>query len=258
VRRGFAAPLLIAGLLCARSASATELRFVRDGSEVHVADLATLLGECSATTIEVETPPDSARATRRACPFANVLRSVFGAELDQLAGADVTLRSWSGEDRNTTVARLREDGAYLAAGDAEADLVWTKPGQNNPTEYPRVSHLAEIEVDDFARRYPHLAPNGVPRTDPAWHGFELFRGECIACHSINAEGAAIGPDLNIPKSIVEYRPIEQIKAYIRDPATFRYGKMPAHPEFTDTDLDALIAYFRAMSQRKFDSGMRKQ
>jgi hypothetical protein len=28
--------------------------------------------------------------------------------------------------------------------------------------------------------------------------------------------------------------------------------MPAHPELSDSDLDALIAYFRAMSRAKHD------
>jgi cytochrome c1 len=30
--------------------------------------------------------------------------------------------------------------------------------------------------------------------------------------------------------------------------------MPAHPDFTDADLDALVAYFRAMARRKHDPG----
>ena len=48
--------------------------------------------------------------------------------------------------------------------------------------------------------------------------------------------------------------MEQIKAYIHDPKTFRYGNMPAHPDLSPTDLDALIAYFRAMARRKHDPG----
>ena len=62
----------------------------------------------------------------------------------------------------------------------------------------------------------------------------------------------MGPDLNIPRSIVEYRPIEQIRDYVRNPEVFRYTSMPAHPGFTDADLDALIAYFAAMRERKQD------
>ena len=71
---------------------------------------------------------------------------------------------------------------------------------------------------------------------------------------MNREGGTVGPDLNVPQSIVEYRPVEQVKAYIRNPATFRYGKMPAHEDLSGADLDALVAYFRAMKDRKHDTG----
>jgi len=47
--------------------------------------------------------------------------------------------------------------------------------------------------------------------------------------------------------------VEQIKAYVRDPASFRYTSMPAHPDLSSDELDGLIAYFRAMSTRKHDT-----
>ena len=62
----------------------------------------------------------------------------------------------------------------------------------------------------------------------------------------------MGPELNVPRSIVEYRPEQQIKDYVRDPGSFRYTSMPAHPGLSSEDLDALVAYLRAMSTRKHD------
>jgi len=95
-------------------------------------------------------------------------------------------------------------------------------------------------------------PTGLEESDAGWAGYVTFERACSACHSINGEGGKIGPDLNIPRSIVEYRPLEQIKAYIRDPQATRYTNMPGHPDLSDADLDSLIAYFTAMSTRKHD------
>jgi len=124
-------------------------------------------------------------------------------------------------------------------------------------------------ADDIARivrECTRIAVLGIKtearRDQPAFYvpeymaraGYDIFRGECIACHAINREGGTVGPELNVPQSIVEYRPAEQIKAYIRDPATFRYTSMPAHPHLSDQQLDALLAYFTAMKALKHDPG----
>jgi mono/diheme cytochrome c family protein len=237
-------------------------------------ELATLMAGCPITTITVDDPQYEARKRYRACPFADVLALGFGTPASTLAGTDVFLRASDGYDKVTEGNRLAEDGAYLAFGDADladgdhmrfapigpraADpgplyLVWTKPSQRDVNRYPWPYALAEIEVADFVKTYPHAIPK-VARSDPAWHGFEVFRGQCIACHSINREGGKVGPDLNVPKSVVEYRPVDQIKQYIRNPAFFRYGNMPAHPDLTSADLDGLVAYFRTMKGQKHDPG----
>jgi cytochrome c1 len=64
----------------------------------------------------------------------------------------------------------------------------------------------------------------------------------------------VGPDLNVPRSIVEYRPEGQIKAFVRNPQSFRYTTMPAHEHLADEELDHLVAYFRYMSRHKVDPG----
>jgi mono/diheme cytochrome c family protein len=131
-------------------------------------------------------------------------------------------------------------------------LVWTGAGQADPHLYPWPYQLAAIEVAPFETRYPHTTPTGEPAASPAWRGFAIFRRECVACHAVNGEGGSVGPELNVPRSIVEYRPEEQLKAFVRDPQSFRYTSMPSNPHLSDADLDAIVAYFRAMSARKVD------
>ena len=268
-----AACFVLLVLVLASGVHAAEIRFLREGAEVKNVDVPSLVGKCTVTTIEVDDPNYGAHKRYRACRLADVFAFGFGASPRALGSADVFIRAWDGYDRPVEAGRLAEDGAWLAFADADrstgselrwdpigpkaidpapAYLVWSKPAQRDQAAYPWVWQVAEFEVVEFRKKYPHVAPTGEPRDSPAWQGFEVFRGECIACHAINREGGTTGPDLNVPQSIVEYRPPEQIKAYIHDPKTFRYGNMPAHPDLTPTDLDALVAYFRAMARRKHD------
>jgi mono/diheme cytochrome c family protein len=187
--------------------------------------------------------------------------------------ADVFFRARDGYVKPASLARVREVGGYLAFADADRMkddnpgwepidrrqvdpgpyyVVWENPAQRDPHRYPWPYQLVAIELASYARRYPHTVPAGLPAAAPAWAGFTIFRSECIACHAINGEGGTIGPELNVPQSIVEYRPAEQLKAFIRNPQRFRYTSMPAHEHLTSADLDAVLAYFQAMRDRKHD------
>jgi mono/diheme cytochrome c family protein len=190
-----------------------------------------------------------------------------------VAEAELLLRAEDGYAVPIEGARLLDGTAYLALADADhpaswdpigpqrADaggfyMVWVGAGHDDRadlTRYPRPWALARIERVRFEQVYPHTVPTGAAPGSPEQAGYRIFRAECIRCHAINREGGRVGPDLNVPRSIVEYRPPAQIRAYIRDPLSFRYSAMPAHPHLRDADLDALIAYFSAMSTRKHDA-----
>lgn len=269
-------PLLSTLALAADDAgSDSELRFLRDGAIVKRIDRDELQRSCAVQTVAIEDPYYKTRKSFRACPLRQVLALGFGEGALVKPDGEFFLRARDGYVKTVRAKLIGEDGAFLAFADAEHAqgtdpgwqpidrrqvdpgpyyLVWSKPEQRDAHRYPWPYQLVAIEISSFAREYPHAIPSTAKPDSPPWRGFAIFRDECVSCHAINGEGGKIGPDLNVPRSIVEYRPVQQIKAYIRDPASFRYTSMPAHPHLTATDLDGLIAYFDVMKKLKHDPG----
>jgi mono/diheme cytochrome c family protein len=258
----------------ARAAEPASLRFERDGKVVREIPLAELRAKCHEARIEVPRDPYyGAHKVYLACPLEQVFVLGFGVPPSALGAENVFLRARDGYVKPASAALLAEPGGYVAVADADRArggepgfapidrrqldpgpfyLVWTGAAQADGHRYPWPYQLAAIEIAPFEARYPHTAPAGEPPDSAAWRGFAIFRRECVACHAINGEGGTVGPELNVPRSIVEYRPAEQIQAFVRNPLSFRYTSMPANPNLSDADLAALVAYFRAMSERKRD------
>jgi len=265
--------LLVPAMLHAE-APAPLLRFADAGEAVRALSLPALRERCGEQTLTVDDPYYERPMTFRALPLRCVLAAGFAAEPTSLAEADFSLIALDGYTRPSPGGQLLEPGGYLAFADAaltpdgaplrfapitrrELDpapfyLIWSGPDQNDPHRTPWPFQLATIERVPFERRHPHLDPAGLPADAPGRRGYALFRSQCVMCHSINGEGGKVGPELNVPMSIVEYRPAGQLKAFIRNPQRFRYTTMPAHEHLSEEDLDALLAYFAAMRERKFD------
>jgi mono/diheme cytochrome c family protein len=275
--RSAAAWLALASLIAAAQVigaeSETALHFVRNGTVVRTVDRPTLEKNCAAQTVSLDDPYYGRPMRFRACPLAEVLRIGFGEPVAALSGDTFLLRARDGYAKPASGARLLESGGFLAFADADHAhgddpgwqpierkqanpgpyyMVWTLPPGTDWQQYPWPYELTTIEITSLDAAFPHIAPRGAAPDSPAQLGFTIFRQQCIACHAINREGGTIGPDLNVPQSIVEYRPVEQIKAYIRNPQTFRYTNMPAHPQLTDAELDGLVAYFSTMKGLKYD------
>ncbi|MCC6763806.1 MAG: cytochrome c [Deltaproteobacteria bacterium] len=258
----------------AAAPGAATLSFERDGVVVKTLDRPALERACEPKTVALADPYYGRPKRFRACPLATVLRLGFG-DLDAAArdGVEVFFRARDGYVKPASVARVREPGGWLAFADADRMrgddpgwepidrrqtdpgpyyVVWENPAAHDPHRYPWPYQLVAIELGSFAKRWPHIAPTGAAAGGPAWTGFTIFRRECIACHAMNGEGGTIGPELNVPRSIVEYRPVDQLKAFIRAPQSFRYTSMPSHEHLSDAELDDLVAYFGAMRDRKHD------
>ena len=265
-----AATLLVASV--AHGAS-TELRFLRDGELVKQLDLEMMKANCEVAAVVIEDPYYKKKKSFLAFPLKEVLALGFGKTAKELAKEELFFEALDGYVKPAKGARAVEDGGFIAFADADRSkggvpgwepidrrgldpspfyIVWARPGQTDTAGYPWPYQLSSIEIVHFETKFPHTLPKSAAAGTAAWKGFATFRAQCLACHSMNGEGGKIGPDLNVPQSIVEYRPIDQVKAYIRDPQTFRYSSMPAHRDLTEAELDELVSYFTAMKSLKHD------
>lgn len=250
-------------------AARASLTFAIGGKTVRSLSQRELVEAAGTTTFTAYDPYYSKPKTYRALPLAKVLALGFDGQDLELRREHFVLRAKDGYTVPIEGKRLLEDGAHIAIDDVDTPdgwqpigpqqvspapfyLVWERDDQRDLSTHPRPWQLATIEISKFEASFPNTVPTGEPETSPAWAGFTLFREQCIRCHAINQEGGNVGPELNVPQSIVEYRPIEQVRAYIKNPRTFRYGNMPANPHLDEDDLDSLIAYFQAMKGRKQD------
>ena len=239
--------------------------------------LEVLRAACVETDVTVADPYHERSMTYRALPLRCVLDQGFASRggAAGLADEGLLLRALDGYTRPVSGRTLLAPGGYVAFGESarlqdpdaagpfspidrrQVDpapfyLVWSGADQGDPHDTPWPYQLARIEVAPFETAFPATVPTGLSPDDAGRVGYRLFQRACASCHAINGQGGRVGPDLNVPRSIVEYRPEAQIKAYIRNPASFRYTSMPPHPGLSEADLDALIAYFHAMRARKQD------
>ncbi len=254
-----------------------QIEFAFSGKTSRASTLSELRRACPEREVDVDDPYHGRRMSYFALSMRCVVDFGFREEggAERIRGERLLLTALDGYTRPVSGADVLASGGALAYGEvalmsgpdseprfslidrrqvnpAPFYLIWSEPGQSDPHTYPWPYQLAKIEVASFEVTFPRTVPTDLPEDDLGWLGYAHFQRACASCHSMNGQGGKIGPDLNVPMSIVEYRPIEQIRNYIRDPEATRYTNMPAHPELSDADLDALIAYFQAMRNRKQD------
>lgn len=97
---------------------------------------------------------------------------------------------------------------------------------------------------------PPPRPGGESQADVINYGRTLYRQEgCFACHRLDGEGSALGPDLSVEGT--RGRSVEWLVGHFRNPAKYTPGSvMPPFPNLTEAQLQALTAFLQNQKGQK--------
>jgi mono/diheme cytochrome c family protein len=145
--------------------------------------------------------------------------------------------------------RIKQGKEWLSP--APFYLVWQTQTPVPPNiKLPWPYQMAAIQIRDVDEAQQKLFPKADSRNDTVTRGFETFRKNCLMCHSLNLEGGVLGPELNVPKNILEYRETKMLKEFIANPSSFRAkSKMPAFGS-SGQSLDDVLSYLAWIGQHK--------
>lgn len=252
---------LLVGLLLPYTSNAeSSLSFQIAGKTEREIPLSQLVAKDSGSAIDVTTDFLTGTYQYQALPLHQVLQEGFGNTWQSKDYSHVAFIALDDYEAISSLELLQQDGGYIAYKDLNASegwtpvgirnadpgpffLVWTKEHQTTQNAFPWPWQLAKINLLTFETQYPNIHPGGVDSASAVNKGFEIFRDRCLRCHAMNRQGGKIGPDLNAPQNITAYRSENMIKAFVKNPATFRYSKMPSHLDLDDQALDNLYRYF---------------
>lgn len=154
------------------------------------------------------------------------------------------------------------DAPWPRANDGKATgpfyLVWLRPTASGIKSEQWPFQIGSIRmVSARAGKWPQIEVGSeVPADSIVRRGQTVVVTQCMVCHKLNGAGdAALGPDLNLPRSPTEYFQPGVLREFIRNPRAIRAWpgmQMPSFPQanLSDADLDAAIAYLSYMAQRR--------
>jgi mono/diheme cytochrome c family protein len=133
-------------------------------------------------------------------------------------------------------------------------LVWQTPLRDvTPrVKLPWPYQMIEISIIPADEGQQKLFPDSSDKAESVTRGCKVFKQNCVTCHSLNLEGGVLGPELNVPKNILEYQDRKFLKEFIGNPSSFRArSKMP---DFSKTlsaqELDDVLDYLAWMGKHK--------
>jgi mono/diheme cytochrome c family protein len=136
-------------------------------------------------------------------------------------------------------------------------LVWEHPQKSAVSSEQWPFELTSLALSESPlRRWPQLVLPAAHANDAsAKSGQKVFVTLCLPCHRLNGAGVGqVGPDLGQPMNATRYLSDSGLRAIIRDPKAVRTWPGQLMTGFgpktlPDADLDALVAYLRAMADK---------
>lgn len=262
--------LLLVALSASANAAPAVLEAQAKGVAIASGTAAQLSARVATSRVVIVNPfLDGRSKAYEAFPAATLLDAFYGKGWREMEGSEVTFKASDGYEAHVPAAKLAAGGAWLAFRDADKAPNWEPVGKNgvNPGPFflvwdagktPEKGYawpwqVVALDTARFEDVYPGLSPKGVKADSAEARGYGLFRARCVKCHGLDQEGGKLGPDLNSPKSVTEYRPKDQLKAFIKKPSSFRWGQMPDHEDLTDKELEDLWLYLKLKSAQRAKS-----
>ncbi len=240
----------------------------KDSLSVYLPDIKASLPE--AQTVEVKDDPVFFKTkSYKAIPLQTVLDKFLPAYKSlNLKETQIVFECEDGYNPSMSLEKILNKKAYLAISDVDApkgqDWVNPKKGDHEMKIAPFYVVYTDVPAKDVTFKWPYnlvkislsaaskeLAVLFPKDDDTQVKGFELFKVNCLTCHSLNKVGGKMGPELNYPKSVTEYWQVDQIKQFVKAPTSFRNEcKMPAVTHLTDKELDEIVNYLKYMAKHK--------
>lgn len=198
----------------------------------------------------------------RAVPFQPVLEKLIAQHQIDIGSTELIYTCTDGYQPSNGLREVMEQGqAFLAFADVDVpeEQIWVEEYRKKFPPFYLV--WKGIPPDDNIIAWPYglyaitFAPSKVvfdaiyPKDEAKLAvGFELFKNNCLKCHSINKIGGIMGPEFNYPINITTYWQREHILAFVKNPQSYRYNsKMPAVQHLSDVELNQIVDYLTYMA-----------
>ena len=172
--------------------------------------------------IEIFDPHFNKIKKYQALNFNDLLGNLLRANYNDEAWSAVSFLSLDGFNAVIERDYFLQSEAYLIIGDVEFEnwdpipdhggettapfyLVWTHPEKTPKNGFPWPWQIKSIALVQTENEYSVSTPDQDLVSSDVFSGYELFKSRCSVCHAISGEGGKIGPDLNQPMNVLQYR-----------------------------------------------------